>query len=240
MDEDEDMPELVLPMEERDHCLGSPSAHYSLVEYGDYTSVHCRHVLGTVRELTRELGDDLCFVYRNFPQPNLHSFSRSAAEAAEAAGLQGKFWLMHDRLFAQQDDLSAAVVREIARALPVEMEDYDRDLSSGAAARRVDEDLESAEEAGVGDIPTFFVNGRLHVGQYRVPPASPGAATTPFRRERREPEIELRPGPPEAASLGIRGIEGDALRTICLDAAGTRWLRQVGLFDGSGSRSVAS
>jgi Na+:H+ antiporter, NhaA family len=170
MDESEGLPDLVLPLAQRDHFLGSPSARYSLVEYGDYTSPHCRHVLGTVSELTRELGDDLCFAFRNFPRPDLHPFSRSAAEAAEAAGLQGKFWLMHDRLFARQDDLSAGVVREIARSLPVEMEDFDRDLSSGAAARQVDDDLESAEEAGVGDIPTFFVNGRLHVGQYEFLP----------------------------------------------------------------------
>lgn len=165
MEPDEELPELVLPMEPRDNCRGPPSARYSLVEYGDYTSPHCRHVGGPVNELIRELEDDLCFVFRNFPQPRLRPLSRSVAEAAEAAGLQGKFWLMHDRLFDHQDDLSDRSIREIARGLPIEMSDYDRDLSSGAAARRVDEDLESAEEAGVGDVPTFFVNGSLHVGQ---------------------------------------------------------------------------
>jgi NhaA family Na+:H+ antiporter len=170
MAEDEGLPELVVPVEERDHCLGSPSARYTLVEYGDYTSVHCRHVLGAVRELTRELGDDLCFVFRHFPRPDLNPLSRSAAEAAEGAGLQGKFWLMHDRLFDRQDELSATVIREIARSLPIEMEDLDRDLSSGAAARYVDDDLESAEEAGVGDVPTFFVNGIMHEGKYEFLP----------------------------------------------------------------------
>jgi len=140
------------------------------VEYGDYASPHCRHVAGTVNELLRELNDDLCFVFRNFPRPEQHPRSRFAAEAAEAAGLQGKFWLMHDRLFSHQDELSDRAIRELARGLPVEMEDFDRDLSSGAAARRVDEDLESAAEAGVGDTPTFFVNGRLHVGQYEFLP----------------------------------------------------------------------
>ncbi|EQD27669.1 DSBA oxidoreductase, partial [mine drainage metagenome] len=137
MDADQGLPDLVLPHEQRDHCLGSPTARHSLVEYGDYTSPACRHVLGTVSEVTRELGDDLCFTFRHFPQPHLHPFARAAAEAAEAAGLQGKFWLMHDRLFAHQDQLSAAVVREIARSLPVEMSDFERDLSSGAAARSV-------------------------------------------------------------------------------------------------------
>ena len=170
MDDNKELPELILPVEQRDHCLGPPSAPYSLVEYGDYSSLHCRNVLGTVNELTRELRDDLCFAFRNFPQSKLHPLARTAAEAAEAAGLQGKFWLMHDRLFAHQDDLSEAVILTLARELPVEMEDYERDLSSGVAARRVDDDLESAEEAGIGATPTFFVNGRLYVGQYEFLP----------------------------------------------------------------------
>jgi Na+:H+ antiporter, NhaA family len=119
MDENDELPELVLPVEPRDHCLGPPSAPYSLVEYGDYSSLHCRHVLGKVNELIRELGDDFCFGFRNFPQSKLHPLARSAAEAAEAAGLQGKFWLMHDRLYAHQDDLSEAAILTISRELPV-------------------------------------------------------------------------------------------------------------------------
>jgi protein-disulfide isomerase len=185
MDPDDELPELVLPVESRDNCLGPPSARYSLVEYGDYTDPRCWNVVGAIRELVRELEDDLCVVFRNFPQPTLRPFSRSAAEAAEAAGLQGKFWLMHDRLFDHQNELSERTIREIARGLPIEMDDFDRDLSSGTAGRRVDEDLESGAEAGVGDTPTFFVNGRLHVGEYeflplldalkRAPPKRPSA-----------------------------------------------------------------
>lgn len=170
MEQDDELPELVLPVEARDNCRGSPSARYTLVEYGDYTSVHCRHVLGAVDGLIRELGDDLCFVFRNYPRPASRSLARSAAEFAEAAGLQGKFWLMHDRLFAHQDDLSEKAMRDLARELPVEMGDFDRDLASGVAARRVDEDVESAEEAGVGATPTLFVNGRLHAGVYEFLP----------------------------------------------------------------------
>jgi Na+:H+ antiporter, NhaA family len=170
MDANEELPDLVLPVESRDNCFGSPAANYSLVEYGDYTDPRCRDAAGVVRELIRELPDDLCVVFRNFPQPALRPFSRIAAEAAEAAGLQGKFWLMHDRLFDHQDDLSERVVREIARGLPIELQDFERDLSSGAAARRVDEDVETATEAGVGDTPTFFINGRLQVGAYEFLP----------------------------------------------------------------------
>lgn len=170
MDENETMPKLVLPIDERDNCLGTPSARYSLVEYGDYTSPRCRDVVGTVHELVKELPNDLCFVFRNFIGSSLNARSRAIAEAAEAAGLQGKFWLMHDRIFAHQDDLSNKALREIARGLPIEMADFERDLSSGDAARRVDEDIESATKAGVGDTPTFFVNGTLHLGPHEFLP----------------------------------------------------------------------
>jgi protein-disulfide isomerase len=175
------LPELVLPIEERDHVLGPLGAPYTLVEYGDYESRQCREAAGVVRELVRELGDDLCVAFRNFPQPNVHPRSQLAAEAAEAAGMQGKFWLMHDRLFDHQGSLTDRELRDIARTLPVEMADFERDLAAGEAARRVAEDVEFATEDGVGDTPTFFVNGTLHVGQYEFLPllrALQGAART--------------------------------------------------------------
>jgi len=164
------LPELVLPIEERDHVRGPLGARYTLLEYGDYESRQCREAAGIVRELVRELGDDLCVAFRNFPQPKVHPRSQTAAEAAEAAGMQGKFWLMHDRLFDHQGSLTDLELRDIARSLPVEMADFERDLAAGEAARRVAEDIEFAEEDGVGDTPTFFVNGKLHVGQYEFLP----------------------------------------------------------------------
>lgn len=172
MDEAEDdrLPDLVLPVEARDHTVGPVSARSSLVEYGDYTSEECRHVLESVNELTRELGDELCFAFRPYPVSPRQPIARRAAEAAEAAGLQGKFWLMHERLFARQDDLTDATIRTLAQSLPVELSHFERDLASGEAARRVDENLETGREAGVEDTPCFFVNGRLHVGSYEFVP----------------------------------------------------------------------
>lgn len=168
--EDDRLPDLVLPVESRDHTIGPLAARCSLVEYGDYTSEECRHVLESVGELTRELGDELCFTFRPFPASARHPMARRAAEAAEAAGLQGKFWLMHERLFARQDDLTDATIRSVAQSLPVELSRFERDLATGEAARLVDENLESGREAGVGDTPAFFVNGRLHVGSYEFVP----------------------------------------------------------------------
>ncbi|HZY69720.1 MAG TPA: thioredoxin domain-containing protein [Thermoplasmata archaeon] len=176
---DELLPELVLPVEGRDHCLGSPGAKYSLVEYGDFASPHCAHLHPIVQELVRELGDELCFVFRDFPLPNEYPNAVRAAEAAEAAAQQGKFWLMHDRLFAHQSELSDAFIRQLARDLPLEMTTYDRDLASGAPARRIGEDKESGEEAGVEETPTLFVNGRMHVGSYEFLPLLNALQTAP-------------------------------------------------------------
>lgn len=164
------LPDLVLPVEREDHCRGTPGARYSLVEYGDFECPHCAHVYPIVQELLRELGDDLCFVFRQFAQPAIHPHSGPAAEAAEAAGMQDKFWLMHDRLFQHQSELSESLFEKLARELPVEMVTFHRDLNSGAPARRVAEDREGGLEAGVEDTPTLFVNGRLHVGSYEFLP----------------------------------------------------------------------
>jgi NhaA family Na+:H+ antiporter len=134
MVENKKLPDLILPVDERDNCRGSHTARCSLVEYGDYTSSQSQRVVGTVDELVKELPNDLCFVYRNFPQTTNDPRSRIVAEIAEAAGLQGKFWMMHDRIFAHQGELSEKALREIARGWPIEIADFERDRSSGVAA----------------------------------------------------------------------------------------------------------
>ena len=167
---DDQLPDLVLPLEGRDHCLGPLGARYSLLEYGDYECPHCADAQPTVKELVRELGDDLCFAFRHFPQPTIHPRSAPAAQAAEAADEQGKFWLMHERLFANRTDLSDAELRTLARGLPLDMATFDRDLLSGAPARRVAADVESGTSLGVVATPTFFVNGRMHAGSHEFVP----------------------------------------------------------------------
>lgn len=168
--DDDQLPELVLPMEERDHCFGTPRARRTLVEYGDYECPHCAHVFPIVKELQRELGDELCFAFRNYPLTRLHPHAEAAAEAAEAAGLQGKFWLMHDRLFEHPSTLSAPDLHRHAVEISLDLHTYEKDLTTGAAALRVAEDVESGNEAGVGATPTFFVNGRMHAGSYEFLP----------------------------------------------------------------------
>jgi protein-disulfide isomerase len=164
------LPNLVLPIEDRDHHLGPVTARFTLVEYGDFECPHCAHLEPIIHEVLREMGDDLCFIYRHYPQPTIHPHSTLAAEASEAAEMQAKFWLMHDRLFAHQDSLSERFIRRLAEELPIEMAAYDRDMRSGAPRRRVAEDLETGRDAGVADTPTLFVNGRMHVGSYEFLP----------------------------------------------------------------------
>lgn len=164
------LPELVVPSDETDHCLGSPSARLSLVEYGDFGNPHCAHVHSIVKEIVRELGDDLCYAFRNYPTAGDRSIAVRAAESAEAADMQGKYWLMHDRLFEHQSELSDQLFQRLARELPLEMSTFTRDLESGAPARRVAADREGGLSVGVEEVPTFFVNGRMYVGSYEFIP----------------------------------------------------------------------
>ena len=152
------------PVTDRDHHLGPLGAKYTLVEYGDYECEECEEFEPTAKELVRELGDDLCFVFRNFPRVEAHPHAQFAAQAAEAADEQGKFWLMHDRLLQHQAELSEELIRRLARELPLDLETFERDLRTGAPAREVATDVESGQQAGVQGTPSLFVNGKLWTG----------------------------------------------------------------------------
>ncbi|MCI4372337.1 MAG: DsbA family protein [Thermoplasmata archaeon] len=156
--------EPVLPNASRDHCRGPPTAKLSLIEYTDYESEPCAEAHWVLKKLEEELGDEVCVVVRNLPLSMIHPNAQAAAEAAEAADAQGKFWLMHDRLFEHQDQLETAHLEKYAREISLDMATFDRDLRSGAPARRVAEDVASAQHHGVRGTPTFFVNGTPFLG----------------------------------------------------------------------------
>ncbi len=145
-----------------DHVLGPATAPVTLVEYGDYECSYCGQAAAIVEEVRRRLGDELRFVFRNFPLTQVHPHAERAAEAAEAAGSQGKFWEMHDVLYGHQDALADADLVGYAQRLGLDVDRFTADLANGTAAGRVREDFRSGVQSGVNGTPTFFINGRRH------------------------------------------------------------------------------
>jgi protein-disulfide isomerase len=156
--------QLTAPVSARDHHLGPLAAPVTLVEYGDYECPYCGAAHPVVTEVKRRLGDQLCLVYRHFPLTRVHPHAQLAAEAAEAAGAQGRFWPMHDMLFEHQDALDERSLLAYAAALGLDVNRFAGDLSSGAHVPRVREDFASGVRSGVNGTPTFFINGWRHDG----------------------------------------------------------------------------
>jgi Na+:H+ antiporter, NhaA family len=149
----------------RDHVRGSDDADVTLVEYGDFQCPYCGEAYPVVRELEERFGHQLRFVFRHMPLPDLHPRAPFAAEAAEAAGAQERFWEMHDRLFAHQLELSDSDLRAHAAAVGVsDSERFDAELRDGVHAARVEDDYRSGAQSGVPSTPRFFVNGVIHLG----------------------------------------------------------------------------
>jgi Na+/H+ antiporter NhaA len=153
---------------EVDHVRGALDAPVTLVEYGDFECPFCGRAEPVVRDLVAQLGGDLRFVFRHLPLPDVHEQAELAAEAAEAAGAQGRFWEMHDRLMAHQDELTAEDLLRHAEALGLDVDRFWEDVRTRAFARRVARDVRGADSSGVAGTPTFFVNGRRHQGTYDV------------------------------------------------------------------------
>jgi protein-disulfide isomerase len=149
---------LTLPVADRDHVQGPPTAEVTLVEYGDYECPYCRAAVPIVTELQGILQDQLRFVFRHFPLENLHPHARRAAEAAEAAGSQGKFFEMHAALFEHQEALEDEDLMRYAAELDLDMARFSDDLNSRAYSRRVREDFQSGVRGGVRGTPTFYLD----------------------------------------------------------------------------------
>jgi protein-disulfide isomerase len=151
---------------DQDHVQGPESAPVTLVEYADYQCPYCGAADPIVKALQRELGESMSFVFRNFPLTNSHEYALIAAEAAEAAGAQGKFWEMHDTLFEHQRALDPSHLIRYARDLGLDVERFERDLEQHTFVPRIQADFDSGVQSGVQGTPTFFVNGRLYQGSY--------------------------------------------------------------------------
>jgi protein-disulfide isomerase len=159
-----DRPRLTLPVSERDHVIGPATAPVTLVEYGDYECPYCGAAHPVTVQLVQLLGDDLRFAFRHFPMTQIHPHAGLAAEAAEAAGAQGRFWEMHDLLFENQQRLALADLLGHAQTLGLDVARFALELESHVHRPRVREDFLSGVRSGVNGTPTFFVNGVRHNG----------------------------------------------------------------------------
>ena len=161
--------QLTLPVsEERDHIQGPADAPVTLLEYGDYECPYCGAAYPIVKQVQEQLGNRLRFVFRNFPITTSHPHSEQAAEAAEAAGAQGKFWEMHDHLYEHQQNLTDPDLHGYAEALELDVERFDRELAGHVHADRVREDFMSGVRSGVNGTPSFYVNGAKYDGDYSL------------------------------------------------------------------------
>jgi protein-disulfide isomerase len=160
------MSRLEPPVNPQDHMQGPPDAELVLVEFGDYECPHCKAVYPVVKAIQAELGQQLCFVYRHFPLVEIHPHALLAAEAAEEAGAQGRFWRMHDTLFRNSPALSLEDLVAYAEDIELDSEQFVESLQTRRHLPRVQENVQSGLISGVRGTPTFFINGVRHQGGY--------------------------------------------------------------------------
>jgi protein-disulfide isomerase len=154
---------------EHDHVAGRPDAPLTLVEYGDYQCPHCAAADPVVRAVQSALGNELRFVFRNFPLTEMHPAAEPAAEFAESAALQGKFWDVHDAIFAWSrengpESLSIQAFESIALSLGLDPQRIEEDVSAHRHLERIKNDFNSGVRSGVNGTPTFFINGQRFDG----------------------------------------------------------------------------
>ncbi len=160
--------ELIVSVSERDHVLGPATAPATLVVYGDYQCPYTAVAHSFLVELRETLGGRLRLVYRHFPLSDLHPDAERAAEAAESAAAQGRFWEMHAALFEHQASLRDRDLARYAAAVGLDAEQFRQELARHAHAERVKEDVRSGRQSGVHGTPTFFINGRRHRAKFAL------------------------------------------------------------------------
>ena len=149
-----------------DHTTGSETNKILLVEYGDYQCPSCAGAHPNIKTILDEYGDDITFVFRNFPLTSMHPNARAAAAAAEAAGLQDKFWEMHDMLYEKQNDWSSLdasertiIFNSYATSLGLDLDKFETDFAGEDVNKKISFDLALGKKVGTTATPTFFLNG---------------------------------------------------------------------------------
>ena len=153
---------LAIPVNERDHAIGPPDALVTVVNYGDYECPDCRRRHHEVEKMFDQLVNAVRFVYRHFPLVNIHPRALRAAEAAEAAAAQGKFWEMHRHLYTQPDKLDDRHLRRYAQEVGLDLDRFDREMADGTYAEQILNDYYNSIIYGITGAPTTFINGELY------------------------------------------------------------------------------
>lgn len=148
-----------------DHKKGNEKASIQIVEYGDYQCPYCREAQPILKQIEDTFGDQILFAFRNFPLKQSHRFAMVAAQAAEAAAIQDKFWAMHDAIFENQAQLSDAFLFYLAEQLELDANRFQTDLEADDISKKVEDDFESGVRSGVNGTPSFFINGEKFDGR---------------------------------------------------------------------------
>ena len=153
--------ELALPVNPADHAIGPSHAPVTVVEYADLECPDCKQAAPAVKLLLSRYPGRVRFVYRHFPLEEVHPHALHAAEAAECAGAQGKFWPMHDLLFDNQAHMKLNNLRDYAERLELDLSRFTAEMDDHVYLQRIREHMQSGRESGVRGTPTFFVNGKV-------------------------------------------------------------------------------
>jgi protein-disulfide isomerase len=151
-----------IPVNDRDHVMGPLNASVVVVNYGDYECPDCQRRHREVEKLIEELRDTVRFVYRHFPLINVHPRALRAAEAAEAAGVQGKFWEMHRLLYLHPNKLEQRDLHKHANQIGLDVERFDREMTNGVYVDQIMKDRYFSLIHGITGTPTTFINDVLY------------------------------------------------------------------------------
>lgn len=163
------MAKLTVQVGAKDHVQGEDDAPLTLVEYGDYECPHCGAAYPIVKRVQKKLGKNLRIVFRNFPLTESHPHALHAAQAAEAAALQDKFWEMHDVIYEHQETLEDDDLLGFAQELKLDTKKWESGFSSDAVENKIEQDFNGGIRSGVNGTPTFFINGVRHDDSFAYP-----------------------------------------------------------------------
>lgn len=151
-------------IDENDPTRGPRDAKVVIIEYGDFQCPFCKQAHPVVKEIIKDYGDKILFVWKDFPLLDIHPQALFAALAAQCANDQGKFWEMHDKIFENQQDLSETAFKTYAIQLGLDSIQFGECVISGKHLKSIEEDLLKGYEIGVKATPTFVINGILVAG----------------------------------------------------------------------------